>query len=82
MTLIEKLATISKPSIKSLGSGSTTSIEEFWNKVIAPGLPREETVLAWHELLMAYVKSERPCLAIRGYNSFPPERYCDLRRGF
>lgn len=82
MTLLEKLSSIHKPPICNLPNGETHSIEELWEKLIKMYLPKPNTVLAWHELLMNYIISPHPTFAIRGYNSFPPEKYNDLRRGF
>lgn len=82
MQLLEKLASIDKPKIKPLSNGTAVSIEEVWDTLIVPYLPKRDVVLAWNELLMDYVNSEHPTFALRGYNSFPRERYGDLRRGF
>ena len=45
-------------------------------------MPKKEVVLAWHDLIMKYINSEHPMLAIRGYNTCSKENYNDLRRGF
>ena len=83
MTLLEKLNSIYRPAVPDLAKGEATSIEEFWDDVVKPVLPRKECVLAWNELLMEYVTNElNPCFALRGYNSFPKNQYSDLRRGF
>lgn len=82
MTLLEKLAKIDKPPVVKLQHSEANNIEELWGNLLVKYIPSPDIVLAWHDLLMAYVRSSRPCFAIRGYNSFPPERYKDLRRGF
>lgn len=63
-------------------NGNVKSIQEFWNTLVIPYLPKREVVLAWHELLMEFIKIDHPTFAIRGYNSFRPENYVELRRGF
>lgn len=82
MNLIEKLDTISKPKIKNLEKGSATSIEQVWTNLIAKYLPEKESVFEWHEILKEYIDTGSPTFAIRGYNSYPKERYGELRRGF
>lgn len=82
MTLLEKLACIDQPKILILPNGNAKSIQEFWNTLVIPYLPKRDVVLAWHELLMEFIKTDHPTFAIRGYNSFRPENYVDLRRGF
>lgn len=82
MTLLEKLACIDQPKILILPNGNAKSVQEFWNTLVIPYLPKRDVVLAWHELLMEFIKTDHPTFAIRGYNSFRPENYVDLRRGF
>ena len=82
MTLLEKLTTIDKPPVIKLKCGEANNIEELWDDVLVKYIPRTDIALAWHDLLMDYVRSSHPCFAIRGYNSFPRKRYNDLRRGF
>lgn len=82
MTLLEKLETIDSPAVHTLYNSTANGIDAFWNKIVLPYLPKRETVLQWHDLLMRYIKTDHPTFAIRGYNSFPPEQYSDLRRGF
>lgn len=82
MTLLEKLANICSPAIRPLCEGAVTGIDKFWNTVVVPYLAKREIVLQWHNLLMSYIKTDHPTFAIRGYYSFPRERYTDLRRGF
>ena len=82
MTLLEKLSTIDKPYIKPLQPGEAESISRFWDAFLMPRLPDAQTVLEWHKLLMQYIKTDYPTFAIRGYNSFPPDQYGNLRRGF
>ena len=82
MTLLEKLFSIHKPLIDPLPNGEAHSIEELWEKLIKKYLPQPDVVLAWHDLLIKYIKSSHPTYAIGGFNSFSPEKYSALRRGF
>lgn len=82
MTLLEKLSSINKPPIRNLPCGEAHSIEELWENLIMQYLPQHDVVLAWHDLLMNYIKSPHPTFAIRGFNSFSPQKYSELRRGF
>ena len=83
MKLLEKLESISLPRIKKLEKGNAASLKEFWDQLIAQYLPRKEIVLAWHDLLMKYIKTDHPTFAIRGYNNAPSkDQYHELRRGF
>lgn len=82
MTLSEKLNCIGTPPLLNLPNGNAASIDEFWNQLVVPMLPSQETIQKWHDVLLKYVSSDFPIYAIRGYNSFPPDRYGELRRGF
>lgn len=82
MTLLEKLATIDYPAVRTLNNGNVSGLDKFWNTVVQPYLPKKEIVLQWHNVLMSYIKANHPTFAIRGYNTFPRDHYHDLRRGF
>lgn len=82
MDLIKKLETIDLPHIDKLKCGSAETIDEFWNKFIQPNLPNESVVIEWHKLLKRYILEDGNTYAIRGFNSFPKDKYGDLRRGF
>ena len=82
MNLIHKLNTISKPSVKALPNGRSSSIQEIWQELMLKYMPEKDVVLAWHNLIMKYISSEHPTLAIRGYNTCSKGNYSDLRRGF
>lgn len=82
MTLKEKLDKINYPKVRTLQNGHVSTIEEFWHAVVSPYLPDKKTMFGWHKLLMEYVNSEFPTLAIRAYYSAPQEKYDTLRRGF
>ena len=82
MTLTDKLNTIHQPLIQNLPHGRVSSIDELWNNLISKYMPQKEVVLAWHDLIMQYIQSEHPILALRGYNNASKNNYKDLRRGF
>ena len=82
MKLTDKLEKIYVPSIKALPTGEATALNQFWAQLVKDYLPAPEVVLKWHDVLMKYIKADHPVFAIRGYNTFPKERYGDLRRGF
>lgn len=82
MKLTDKLEKIYIPSIKALPTGEATALNQFWTQLVKDYLPAPEVVLKWHDVLMKYIKADHPVFAIRGYNTFPKERYGDLRRGF
>ncbi len=82
MTLSKKLNCIGTPSLQVLQNGNAESIDKFWDQLVVPMLPSRETIQKWHNVLLKYVKSDYPIYAIRGYNSFPPNKYGELRRGF
>ena len=82
MTLEEKLKNIKTTStLESLPQydkvESAKDLEELWNKVISPTLPDKSTVVAWHNLLMDYVKQDNAVFSLRAYASGK-----NSRRGF
>lgn len=83
MTILEKLAAINTPKVETIGSGTFNSISELWVSFVEPRLPKTDTVLAWHRVLMEYVRRPDAVFPVRGYNSVPSaEDYGLLRRGF
>lgn len=82
MNLIKKLDTIDLPYIEKLKSGKAETIAEFWNEFIQPNLPNGAIVREWHKLLKRYIIELGNTYAIRGFNSFPKDKYGELRRGF
>lgn len=82
MNLREKLKTINLPNIDPIKNGRAETIAEFWNQFIKPNLPKATVVRQWHSLLKRYVLENGNTYAIRGFNSFPKNKYADLRRGF
>lgn len=81
-SLEEKLKSINKPGIKYLRYGKAITLAELWDNLIEQYLPSEKTVADWNKLLFKYIASDKAVFAIRGYNTFPREKYGDLRRGF
>lgn len=81
-TLLDELNQIQSPRLKKLRYGIAYSVKQFWDEIISQYNPDPEIMLKWHDVLVTYVNSEHPVFAIRGYNSMPPNKYDDLRRGF
>ena len=82
LSLQEKLKTIQQPPIEKLSSGFSDSVEVFFKDVCLKNMPNAKTLTSWHNLLIKYVNSDNPLLAIRGYNNESKNNYQNLRRGF
>lgn len=82
MNLIQALANINTPLTSPLKQGYSKDIQSFWSSFVCPLLPKKETVLKWHDVLMEYVRQENAMFAIRAYNTAPKNHYDRLRRGF
>lgn len=82
MKLIDKLNSINRPRILSLQLGHAYNMAALREQLLDMYNVDKSIVLQWHNLLMDYVKMDHTMLAIRGYNSFSPNKYDCLRRGF
>lgn len=69
MTLTEKLSEIGKPPLLEMQTGYAEDIETFWHDFVEPRLPKKESVLAWHELLMSYVQDDDAVFVIRAFSN-------------
>lgn len=67
MTLLEKLNNIASPKLLQCPTGQASSLDQFWDIVVAPLLPSKETIIRWHELLVKYVNSDYPTSFISLY---------------
>ncbi|MDE7382612.1 MAG: hypothetical protein K2M99_01835, partial [Treponemataceae bacterium] len=65
MSLTEKLLEISKIPLPEMQIGYAEDIKTFWHDFVEPRLPKKESVLAWHELLMRYVQDYDAVFVIR-----------------
>ena len=74
----------SASTLNPLGDGTAYNFEELWDNVIYPNLPAEETVRAWHKLLLDYVNSDDAVFILRSFGSYPnrSSNSAVLRRGF
>ena len=74
----------SASTLNPLGDGTAYNFEELWDNVIYPNLPAEETVRAWHKLLLDYVNSDDAVFILRSFGSYPnrSNNSAVLRRGF
>lgn len=83
MNLKDKLDNIKTPHVQSLEHGSASNIAELWDNFIKPKLPKRETALIWHRVLMDYIIQPNAVFPVRGYNSeVDHTQYGKLRRGF
>lgn len=57
----------------------SATIQDLWNDFIEPRLPRVETVIAWHRILMDYITRPGAVFAIRIFNE---DNENLIRRGF
>lgn len=71
-----------KHFIKNLHNGSSTSIEDFYQKVVLINSPKKEIVEQWHELLIQYINDHDAIFFIRRYASAPKKDWSKIRRGF
>ena len=70
MSLITEITTLDMYySFPQLGHGYAETIEVFWNTFVEPRLPKKETVIAWHKLLMQYVKEADSVFVIRAFSN-------------
>lgn len=69
MTLTEKLLEISKNPLPEMQTGYAEDIKTFWYNFVEPRLPKKESVLAWHELLMNYVQDDDVVFVIRAFSN-------------
>lgn len=87
MTLEEKLNTISNPKMFPLPSGTSKTIDDFWNDFIKPMLPNKTTVLKMHNMLVKYVNDPDAIFVVRAFgswckNAVESDESDELRRGF
>jgi hypothetical protein len=71
-----------KHLIKNLHNGSSTSIEDFYEKVVLINSPQKEIVEKWHKLLIQYVNDNDAIFFVRRYASAPKKDWTKIRRGF
>ncbi|MBD5412109.1 MAG: hypothetical protein HDR51_05095 [Treponema sp.] len=69
MSLTEKLLEISKIPLPEMQIGYAEDIKTFWHDFVEPRLPKKESVLAWHELLMRYVQDYDAVFVIRAFSN-------------
>lgn len=78
MTLQDKLDNIGKPKLNSFEKGNSKTVKDFWEIFIEPRLPKNiDVVIAWHNLIKAYVKMPNTVLGFRTGNTAG-----QLRRGW
>lgn len=81
-TLKDFIEKSDKHFITNLPSGSATSIEDFYEKVVLINSPKKEIVERWHNLLIQYINDDEAVFFIRRYSSAPKKDWTKIRRGF
>lgn len=84
MNLQEKINNISQTSnLPKLSQGIAHNLEEFWINFIEPNLPKETTVIGWHNIFIKYI-NDNPVFSLRIYGSYSGKNNdpTTLRRGF
>ena len=88
LSLENKLKTINQPKVVPYSKDTAKTVEEFWDKFVAPHLPKTpkeiETYIKWYELLSRYCKDDEAVFAIRAFSTpcGGAKNYITLRRGF
>lgn len=81
-TLKDFIENSNKHLIKNLHNGSSTSIEDFYEKVVLINSPKKEIVEQWHKLLIQYINDNEAIFFVRRYASAPKKDWTKIRRGF
>jgi hypothetical protein len=81
-TLNDFIGKSDKHFITNLPTGSTTSIEDFYEKVVLINSPKKQIVEQWHNLLIQYINDDEAVFFIRRYSSDPKKEWTKIRRGF
>lgn len=82
ITLQEFLNSSNKYRVTKLLNGESTTVSNLYDSLIANSLPKEETVLKWHHLLIDYIAQKDAIFFIRRYASASNKQWDLIRRGF
>lgn len=86
MSLENELKSICYKLDFSLPSGTSKTIEEFFDVVVKPTMLPKQIVLDWNDLLSEYIEEPDAVFAVRAfadwYDKKDPEKDKQLRRGF
>lgn len=71
-----------KFKIKDLPTGKVRTIKGLSENLIELNIPKNDTILKWHKLLLEYVNDEEAIFFIRRYASASNKNWSLIRRGF